>query len=210
MRRRAACTVVLGLACIAGVAPSHAQDDTVVRTAPAAVTETALASVLDDLPFPRRPTARRGLYGDPYQLLTSDRLLGLLEELTSIRPHRGWRHSTTSGEAEALDRSRPVRRSRLLSAVGLAQRHGFRTFTGVDSRETTVTLRRDGVDFTAPADSAPGHRDSIQHALRFDSDGVLNDRNPDPQVILGAPLIVRTASQLYGLTQAQAAGRWCC
>ena len=209
MRRRAAFTVVLGLACIAGLAPSHAQDDTVVRTAPAAVTEIAVASVVDDPPSPRRPSARRGLYGDPYQLLSSDRLLGLLEELTAIRPHRGWRHSTTSGEAEALNWIEAgLADLDFLSAVGLhTERHSFRTFTGVDFRETTVTLRRDGVDFTAPADSSPGHRDIIENALRFDSDGVLNDRNPDPQVIRGAPLIVRTASQLYGLTQAQAAGR---
>jgi len=197
------------LACLAAPAPARPQDDLELAASPPATWETVAASAIADSSPPRRPAGRRSLVDDPYRLLSSARLLGLLEELTAIRPHRGWRHSTTPGEAEALDWIEAgLGALPFLASLGLdSERHGFRTFTGVEFRETIVTVRRDGVDFTAPADSCPGHRDIIENALRFDSDGVLNDRQSDPQVVQGPPLIVRSASQIDAMTPAQASGR---
>jgi hypothetical protein len=193
----------------AAAPPAFPEDDLLLPGPPPAIRDTAAASAIAESTSPRRPSARRSLVGDPFGLLSGARLLGLLEELTSIRPHRGWRTSTTSGEAEALDWiEASLSDLHFLASLGLeAERQGFRTFTGVEFRETTVTLRRDGVDFTAPADSTPGHRDRIERALRFDSDGVLNDLDSDPQLVHGPPLIVRDAAMLEALTPAQASGR---
>lgn len=209
MSRPLACTVAFALVCLAAPAPARPQDDLVLAASPPAVCETAAASAIAEPSPPRRPAGRRSLVDDPFRLLSSARLLGLLEELTVIRPHLGWRTSTSSGEAAALDWIEAgLGALPFLASLGLdSERHGFRTFTGVEFRETTVTLRRDGVDFTAPADSCPGHRDIIENALRFDSDGVLNDRQSDPQVVQGPPLIVRSASQIDAMTPAQASGR---
>ena len=207
MSRPAACAVAFMLACLAAPAPVRSQEDPVPPAAPRPVRDAA--SAIAESTSPRRPSSRRSLVGDPFGLLSAPRLLGLLEQLTAIRPHRGWRTSTSAGETVALDWvEHQLSQLRFVHALGLrVERHGFRTFTGVEFRETTVTLRRDGADFVAPADGTPGHRDWIQHALRFDSDGVLNDRTPDPQVMAGPPLILRTAAQLNALTQQQAAGR---
>lgn len=209
MSRPLACTVAFTLACLAAPAPARPRDDLVLAASPPAICETAAASAIAESSPPRRPAGRRSLVDDPYRLLSSARLFDLLEELTAIRPHLGWRTSTSSGEAAALDWVEAgLGALPFLASLGLdSERHGFRTFTGVEFRETIVTLRRDGVDFTAPADSCPGHRDIIENALRFDSDGVLNDRQSDPQVVQGPPLIVRSASQIDAMIPAQASGR---
>jgi hypothetical protein len=211
MRRSPVSALALTIVCLMTVPSVDAQDDdpifpaASVRPVPADPVATRTA----DSHEVRRPAGRRSFEVDPYDLISGDDLLGLLEELTSIRPHRGWRTSTTSGEAEALDWiESSLSELWFLSLRGLeVERETFRTFTGVEFWETTVTLRRDDEDFTAPADGAAGHRDVIPWAIRFDSDGVLNDRNRDPVVVDARPLIVRTADEVYGLPASQVAGR---
>ena len=209
MRRPLGLIVVLGVVLTATPVPSRAQDDGVLAPPPGSLREVAAAPLLTAEPTIHRPAGRRGTGGDPYRLLSSDRLLALLEQLTAIRPHRGFRTSTSAGETEAFAWvEASLAELHFLDAIGLTvERHRFRTLTGVQFWETTVTLRRAGAEFTAPADANPGHRDWIQYALRVDSDGELNDLARDPQVIRGEPIIVRTVSQLEGLTPQQAAGR---
>ena len=50
---------------------------------------------------PRRPSGRVVHDGFPYNLVSADRLLADLEELTAIRAHGGWRCCGSRGEAEA-------------------------------------------------------------------------------------------------------------
>lgn len=210
MVRPLACALAVAFGCLSAQAPpAFSQDNDVHAAAPPSIREIAATSDVVDAPSLRRLAGRRAVGGDPYDVLSSERLLELLEQLTAIRPHRGWRTSTSAGETEALAWVEAgLFELHFLGALGLeVERHAFRTFTGVEFRETIVTLRRDGVDFTAPADSCPGHRDIIENALRFDSDGVLNDRQSDPQVAQGPPLIVRSASQIDAMTPAQASGR---
>jgi len=211
MRRYAVSALVLTIACLMPEPSVSAQDH-----GPAFPTGVPLPVPPDrvdlgtaDADQVLRPVGRRSVEVDPYSLVSSDDLLGLLEELTSIRPHLGWRTSTTSGERMALDwvESKLAGLS-FLTRRGLEiERETFRTFTGVEFRETSVTLRRDGEEFTAPADGAPGHRDVIGWTVRFDSDGALNDDDPDPVVVDARPLIVRTATEIYGLAASQVAGR---
>ncbi len=158
---------------------------------------------------PRRPGGRQTLDADPYGFVTSEDLLELLEQLTSIRPHLGWRHSTTVGESDAIAwAERKLGELGFLNSVGLTtERTPFRTFTGVEFWETTVTLRRGSSSFKAPADGAPGHRDVVDLARRFDSDGEFNDRQRDPVVVDADPIFIRTADEIYALTPQQLAGR---
>ncbi len=158
---------------------------------------------------PRRPRGRTTPQGDPFEFLSSQSLLDTLEELTSIRPHLGWRNSTTIGEAEAMSLVEDkLSQMSFLTARGLhTWRQSFRTFTGVEFWETTVSLERNGTVFVAPADGAPGHRDRLDLAMRIDSDGQLNDRTRDPVTVVGRPLLVRSADQIYGLSPDQVSGR---
>lgn len=166
-------------------------------------------TLVKTVPPPRRAGGRQTLDSDPYQFVTSDDLLDLLEQLTSIRPHLGWRHSTTAGEADAIAWvERHLADLGFLGSVGLtSERTSFRTFTGVEFWETSVTLRRGNSTFEAPADGAPGHRDVVDLAVRFDSDGEFNDRNRDPVVVEGDPVFIRSAEEIYALTSQQLAGR---
>ncbi len=211
MRRYAVSALVLTIACLMpGPSVSAQDDDPAFPTgARRSVPPDRVALGTADADQVLRPVGRRSVEVDPYGLVSSDDLLELLEELTSIRPHRGWRTSTTSGERMALDwvESKLAGMS-FLTRRGLEiQRETFRTFTGAEFHETSVTLRSNGQDFTAPADGAPGHRDVIGWAIRFDSDGALNDNDADPVVVSSRPLIVRTTEEIYGLPASQVAGR---
>ena len=211
MCRSRARAAALGLGCLLAVANwLPAQDDVPLRAVERwmARPDAALVSPTD-AGEPKRPRRRQPLQQDPYALVSSDTLLDQLSLLTAFKPHLGWRTSTTSGEAEAIGWvETSLRELAFLRSLGLdVQRESFRTFTGVEFWETSVTFRRDGVDFIAPADGSPGHRDWIRYALRFDSDGVLNDRNRDPVVVRGRPLVIRTADEIASTPADQVAGR---
>lgn len=175
--------------------------------APRTVAPLAPAQLSEDVPL-RRASGRARARGDPFQYLSSHSLLETLDALTSIRPHLGWRQSTTTGESEAMTFiQRELTRFDFLENTGLhTWRQPFRTFTGVEFWETSVSLERGGEVFVAPADGAPGHRDWLDLAMRIDSDGVLNDRNRDPMIVAGSPLVVRSAGHLYGLSPDQVSG----
>jgi hypothetical protein len=152
---------------------------------------------------------RHTIHGDPFAEITVDGLLNTLADLTAIGDHNGWRNSTTRGEREAIawveDR---LSRMGFLRALGLElERQYFRTYLGIEFRQTRVHLRFDREFVEVPADAPQGHRDRIELARRFDSDGVLNDSRPDPVVVEGPPVVVRTTTDLDRLTSAGVAGR---
>ncbi len=200
---------VVVLVLLTGGGPSFAQVRGEVAAEDRAGIQAVSQSVRLDPPPPRRAGGRQAADADVYQFVTSDELLDLLEQLTSIRPHLGWRHSTTTGESDAISWvQEQLAELGFLGAVGLtSERTPFRTFTGVDFWETSVTLHRGNSSFEAPADGAPGHRDNVALAMRFDSDGVLNDRNRDPVIVEGDPIVIRSVDEIYGLTPQQLAGK---
>ena len=151
----------------------------------------------------QRPSA------DPFSELSADRLLDTLTELTAIGDHNGWRHSTSRGEAEAIAYvENRLSRMGFLRSLGIElEKEEFRTFMGIEFRRSRVHLLVDGESYEIPADVPPGHRDRLDLALRFDSDGILNDTDPDPVIVTGPPIVVRTADDIEGLVQAEVTGR---
>jgi hypothetical protein len=157
----------------------------------------------------RQSGGRRTLFGDPYFEISADKLLATLDDLTRINPHNGWRHSTTRGEAEAISYAKN-RLSKLdfLRDLGLeVEQENFRTYLGIEFRQTRVHLTVGGTEFEVPADAPAGHRDSIDLAIRFDSDGELNDTRADPVVVEGSPLVIRSAAQVFALSPEDVEGR---
>jgi hypothetical protein len=151
----------------------------------------------------RRPTT-----ADPFAEITADRLIATLKQLTAIGDHNGWRHSTSRGETEAIA-SVEERLSRLgfLRSIGIeVEKQEFRTFMGIEFHRSAVHLVVDGQEFEIPADAVPGDRERLDLALRFDSDGVLNDTRPDPVIVEGPPLIIDNVNDLDSLSRADAAG----
>ena len=165
-------------------------------------TETASTAV-------RVASGRRRPSVDPYSELSADRLLDTLTELTAIGDHNGWRHSTSRGEAEAIAYvQNRLSRMGFLQSLGIElEKQEFRTFMGIEFRRSRVHLLVDGESYEIPADVPPGHRERLDLALRFDSDGILNDTDPDPVIVSGPPIVVRTADDIEGLVPAEVSGR---
>jgi hypothetical protein len=128
--------------------------------------------------------------------------LAFLEDLTAIQPYSGWRNSATQGEAEALDYvEERLGEFEYLQELGLElERQSFHVFLGTELWETRLHLTVDGQKVEVPADGLRGDRDDIAQALRFDSDGVLNDAERDPVVVEGPVVLVRYAEEIEALS----------
>jgi hypothetical protein len=170
--------------------------------------EKALLQVTADAAAVRRAGERLRPATDPFAEITADRLIATLKQLTAIGDHSGWRHSTSRGETEAIAYVEE-RLSRLgfLRSIGIeVEKQEFRTFMGIEFHQSAVHLVVDGHKFEIPADAVPGDRERLDLALRFDSDGVLNDTRPDPVIVEGPPLIIDNVNDLDHLSSADAAG----
>ena len=146
---------------------------------------------------------------DPFALISTDSLLSSLEDLTAIQPYSGWRNSASEGEAEALDYvAGRLEGFSHLRTLGLAlERQSFNVFLGTELWDTRLHLTIDGREVEVPADGLRGDRDDVELALRFDSDGSINDSARDPVVVEGPVLIVSSAAELAGLSKRDVKGR---
>jgi hypothetical protein len=138
---------------------------------------------------------------NPFDLISLDRLLGHIEDLTEIQPYSGWRNSASSGEAEAIDYvARELRELGYLDSLGLElESQGFHVFLGTELWDSRLVLTVNGDETEVPADGLRGPRDNVIQALRFDSDGSLNDSDLNPWMVDGAVIIIRSADEIRGL-----------
>lgn len=170
---------------------------------------TANEKLADGEPAPRRPRERRTVQRDPFAQITVAGLLYTLTHLTAIGDHNGWRHSTSRGEDQAIAWvEERLEQMGFLHIRGLElERQYFRTYLGIEFHQTRVHLQAGSNWIEVPADAPAGHRDRMDLALKRDSDGVLNDSQPNPVVVSGAPLIIRSNSDIDALTTHEVAGR---
>jgi hypothetical protein len=131
-------------------------------------------------------------------------LFDYLAALTSIRPHQGWRNSATSGEAEALDFVAGVLDGfSYLQSLGLElERQSFPVLLSTELRDSRLYLTVDGREVEVAADAPRGHRHDVARAPRFDSDGVLNDSQPDPATAEGEVVLIRSQEEMAGAEDA--------
>jgi hypothetical protein len=140
----------------------------------------------------------------PFALISQESLFASLEDLTAIQPYSGWRNSASQGEAEALDYvEERLGEFAYLQDLGLdLERQSFHVFMGTELWETRLHLTVDGQVVEVPADGLRGPRDDIAQALRFDSDGALNDAERNPVVVEGPVVLVRSAEEIEALSPA--------
>ncbi len=194
----------------ASPAPSRSAPDAPTATADLAAsssqeTETPLApdgsqAGPDVLPTP---------VADPFDLLSQESLLSYVEDLTAVQPYSGWRNSGSTGEAEALDyAAERLGELEYLRNLGVElERATFHIFLATELRETRLLLTIDDQEVEVPADGLLGPRDDIAQARRFDSDGALNDAEPDPVVVEGPVIVVRDADEIGALRPQDVQGR---
>jgi len=140
----------------------------------------------------------------PFALISQESLLASLEDLTAIQPYSGWRNSASQGEAEAMDYvEERLGEFDYLQELGLdLERQSFHVFLGTELWETRLHLTVDGQEIEVPADGLRGPRDDIAQALRFDSDGALNDSTRNPVGVEGPVVLVRSAEEIEALSPA--------
>lgn len=135
---------------------------------------------------------------EPFALISQESLFSYLQDLTAIQAHSGWRDSATQGEAEALDYvARRLGEFEYLLGLGMEQeRQSFHVYLCTELRETGLELAVDGRRVQVPADGLRGHRDDPSLAIRFDSDGQLNDSDPNPVTVSGPVVRIHSAAEL--------------
>lgn len=147
--------------------------------------------------------------GSPYSYITEESLLGFIADLTAIEPYSGWRNSATVGEAQALEYvSTTLAAYNYLQGLGLeVERQQVRAFMGTELWETRLYLTVGGQEIEVPAEGLRGPRDEIALALRFDSDGTLNDAERNPRSAAGPIVLCRTMAEVRALGAAALADK---
>ena len=163
----------------------------------------------NDTPVPTATPEPTATPSDPFALISQQSLFAFMEDLTAIQPYSGWRNSASEGEAEALDYvAETLGEFEHLGGLGLElERQSFRVFLGTELWESRLHLTVGGQEVEVPADGLRGPRDDIAQALRFDSDGTLNDSERNPAVVEGKVVLVRSATEIAALSSANLEGK---
>lgn len=169
-------------------------------------TETAAARATGLPEAAPTPTARPG---DPFELISRGAMLANLEDLTAIQAYSGWRSPASSGEAEALDYiAAELQGFAGLNDLGLElERQSFQVYTATELWEERLLLTVGGAEVEVPAEAILGHRDWVSAALRYDSDGQLNDSQRNPVRVSGSAAFALSPGELEALEPGQAEGR---
>jgi len=142
-------------------------------------------------------------------LISQERLFASLEALTNIQPYSGWRNSATEGEAEALGYvAGALDDLAYLQTLGLElERSTFHVFLATELWDTRLYLTVQGQETEVPADAPRGHRHDVAQALRFDSDGALNDSERNPVEVQGDVLLIRSDAEIDALQPGDVEGK---
>ncbi len=140
---------------------------------------------------------------ESFSHISQESLFGFLDDLTSIQPYSGWRNSASQGEAEALDLvAETLGGFTYLQSLGLElERQSFHVYLASEMWESRLFLTLDGQEVEVPTNAISGHRKVLELALRFDSDGKLNDDERNPLSVSGDMLLIRSADEVANLPQ---------
>ncbi|MBN1658972.1 MAG: Zn-dependent exopeptidase M28 [Anaerolineae bacterium] len=153
------------------------------------------------------PTSAPAADTSPFDLISLEQILAYLDDLTAIQPYSGWRNSGTEGEAEAIDYVAATLGDMPRLAGLELERQEFHVFLATELWDTSLFLTVAGREVEVPADGLRGARDDVAPALRFDSDGVLNDADPNPVSVTGPTIVIRSESDLNVIKPAEMRGK---
>ena len=184
--------------------PTSSPSPTTTLTSPDATSPTATLTAPE-----ATPTAQAVELPFPYSLVSQEWAFTYLEDLTTLQAYSGWRNSATEGESEALDYvASTLSEFSHLQDLGLElERQSFHVFLATEIWESRLFLTSNGQETEVPANAVSGHRRDLRQAMRFDSDGTLNDAERDPVEVAGGGLLLRSSEEVRGLAQADAEGR---
>jgi hypothetical protein len=95
-----------------------------------------------------------------------------------------------------------------LNSLGISlERQEFHVFLATEVWENRLFLTVAGQESEVPVYAISGHKENLGEALRFDSDGKVNDRNFDPVHAQGKVLVLQSASDLGELAGGELEGK---
>jgi hypothetical protein len=158
---------------------------------------------------PQPRPVRRKLDVDPFPLISRDSLFSSLRQLTAIGSSSLFRNSASTGEGETRDYiAGRLAELTSLRALGLeVERQSFRTYLATEVWEARLHLTVGGVEVEVPAHALSGNREDLVLALRFDSDGTLNDVERNRLVVQGPPVLLHSAAEITALPAGGLHGR---
>ncbi|NIV32621.1 MAG: M28 family peptidase, partial [Anaerolineae bacterium] len=156
-----------------------------------------------------KPTEASESLDSLLSLISQERLFASLKELTAIQPYSGWRSSATEGEAEAQEYVADILGDlAYLQSLGLElERSSFHVFLATELWDTRLYLTTQGQETEVPADAPRGHRHDVTQALRFDSDGALNDSERNPVEVQGDAVLLRSTGEIDALPEGDLEGK---
>jgi hypothetical protein len=175
--------------------------------APPPTTLPTAASTL--APTPSSPTpVPTPTTADLLALLSPDRLRADVEALAAIQPGSGWRSAGTQGEAEATDYVyTELEQLAYLQGLGMtSQREAFSLLLSTEVWEVHLEVLYPDGAYPVPATALVAPPDRLGPALRFDSDGILNDAQPNPRTVEGPTVLLSTTEEIAALEPAQLTG----
>jgi hypothetical protein len=87
------------------------------------------------------------------------------------------------------------------------ERQSFPVFLATELWENRLHLTTKGQESEVPVNAPRGHRQDVVQALRFDSDGRLNDAERDPVEVDGEVLLIQSESEIEELSESDARGK---
>ncbi|MEW6337037.1 MAG: M28 family peptidase [Acidobacteriota bacterium] len=145
---------------------------------------------------------------EPFGALSAATMLANLEALTSIGRSGFWRNSGSRGEREAFEflAARVEALGTLRARGATVERTGFRLPLAAELWEASLRIEVGDSVRDVTAGALTGNREDVVRALRFDSDGDLNDTDRDPVVVSGPVSVVRSRAALDAVPAGGLAG----
>jgi len=141
--------------------------------------------------------------------ISSERMFSTLEALTSFQEHSGWRGGGTEGEKEALDYIHAqLSELEWLSEMGMEiERESFNVFLATEDHTTSVYFNVGDQSVEIPADTMRGSRDDLSLIMNLDSDGKLNDMDPNPVELEGEIVLIPDETELSAIKDTDQSGK---
>lgn len=142
-------------------------------------------------------------------MLSESRIFSFITDLTSIRPYAGWRLSATSGEKEGLEYiEKELRKLPFIASLNpVYEWQSFHVPIALQMWSVNLQVSLQDSIVTIPASGLRGWRSSIADRLLMDSDGKLNDSQPDPVTVTGNVLSIQDKATLNALNAQSGKGK---
>ena len=131
------------------------------------------------------------------ELVSYEAMQPTVQALTTIEAYSGWRSAGTVGEKQAADYLQTqLNAFTFLTENGMTiAQEDFTIYSTQEIWDAQLEVVVDGATVSIPAESPRGDLNDLAKLMQFDTDGTLNDTDPNPLQISQPVVIARTAEE---------------